>query len=67
MHGQTLRRGGTEEVDDKIREASYATLRMVALIEESRHKVTEDTRRAFCDHVKQAQEWALKSPNAQNR
>ena len=31
---------------------------MVALIEESRHKVTEDTGRAFRDQVKQAQEWA---------
>ena len=33
-------------------------LRMVDCIEESKHKIMEDTGRAFHDHVKQAQDGA---------
>ena len=47
-------RGGIEEGDDRI--WSYATLRTVDFIKELRHKVMEDTGKAFHDHVKQAQE-----------
>ena len=44
-----------------ICEASYATLRMVDFIKELRHKVMEDTDRAFHKRAKQAQEgvWHL--------